>query len=45
MRRLNEILAKNKQIDLILVLKRLKRTINQIERVETIRKDMQLTSI
>jgi hypothetical protein len=45
MRRLNEILAKNKQIDLILVLKRLKRTINQIERVEKIRKDMQLTSI
>jgi hypothetical protein len=45
MRRLNEILAKNKQIDLILVLKRLKRTINQIERVEKKRKDMQLTSI
>jgi len=45
MRRLNEILAKNKQIDLILVLKRLKRTINQIERVEKIRKYMQLTSI
>jgi hypothetical protein len=44
-RHFSEILAKNKQIDLILILKKLKKTINRIKRIKKIKKDMQLTNI
>jgi len=40
MRYLSEILAKNKRINLILILKKLKRIINRIKRVQKIKKDI-----
>jgi hypothetical protein len=40
MRYLREILAKNKRINLILILKKLKRIINRIKRVQKIKKDI-----
>jgi len=41
MRKFNELFAKNRRIDIIFVLKRLKKTINQLEKVKKIKKDTQ----
>jgi hypothetical protein len=38
--RFNNILAKNKQIDLISILKKLKKTINRIERIEKMKQNI-----